>query len=341
MLSPRHVGWARGEVLGGRSLQHFTQGIPPLTENYVLQTSCKALEALGLISRDMETGAWVPAEEWEFLTMTWELRQFLRESVTLGRLALKICDAIERKAMGMIKTRNATAAPADYKANKKADKDKNAIYVPFFYSILLQLVDRTPHKDTSPFPPLQQHALFTDAHPQAKEVFEHFQKLFEVDQSEYPANLSHLRDPVQPGTPLDSTLWHCILDKYVVHTLSEAQKQDIKQRIWHVGTIVKNMHSSLWPCDRYTGVSVDGKVVNAPPIPGCLRTCFVALKYLNSELVRGQINFSDVSSSEVETRSDPKGMARTNQAAPWSDTTDCEPSPPLFAPYCVAVGKLW
>ena len=102
-----------------------------------------------------------------------------------------------------------------------------------------------------------------------------------------------MKSSVPPGTPLDSTLFYCILDKEFVYTLSEEKKQNIKARIWHVGTTVKTMANMLWPNNRYCSV-----------MSSCLYTCFRHLYYLNTELIRGQVNFEDISSASKEAKID-------------------------------------
>ena len=102
MLSTRHVGWARAEVLGGRSLLEFSRGdhnlTPPTTtttspttttsttthtataggggaagtehSNYVLSYSKQAMIDLHFIAvdEDSPTRAYIPSEEWEILS---------------------------------------------------------------------------------------------------------------------------------------------------------------------------------------------------------------------------------------------------------------------------------
>ena len=92
MLSTRHVGWARAEVLGGRSLLEFSRGDHNLTptttsstttphtaagggggaehSNYVLSYSKQAMIDLHFISvdEDAPTRAYIPSEEWEILS---------------------------------------------------------------------------------------------------------------------------------------------------------------------------------------------------------------------------------------------------------------------------------
>ena len=171
----------------------------------------------------------------------------------------------------------------------KAEKEKDAKYVPFFYSIILQLIDRTPYiydKHTN-LPPLQQHTLFSNTHPNEQKLFQEWSELYLNDQNDIPHYLAdHLKNKVVPGTLLDATLFYCILDKEYIHTLSEDKKKEIKQRIWHVGSTIKIIHNCIWSNNRYCNTMIN-----------CLRTCFRCLYYLNTELMRGQINFPDVSAA--------------------------------------------
>ena len=64
----------------------------------------------------------------------------------------------------------------------------------------------------------------------------------------------HLRDPVGPyeedgttPTRLDADLFNCLLDRNYCHTLSDNDKQNVKDRLWKLGTIVRTIHNCSWP----------------------------------------------------------------------------------------------
>lgn len=96
------------------------------------------------------------------------------------------------------------------------------------------------------------------------------------------------------------------------------------------------MWNNLWPCNEFYEVF------------GVLHTCFRRIWYLNTELVRSQIHFDDVSASDQESKADVGRETRLlPQAAPWSDnnlsdTTYSTPVPfALAAERCITRMKDW
>lgn len=327
MLATRYVGWSRNEGQGGRSLEEFSSGQPLSPSQYTLEYSRRALTDLGLITQSEETGELLPSEEWESLVLVWELRSKVSESVILGRLLSELCVAVEKKTKDLMLSPAAQAAVAA--GDRAGTKERDNKYVPFFYSILLQLIDRHPHGESSGLPPLHELPEFSPAHPFAHKMFFEWSELFQKDQESMPDYLAHLKSKVPPGTPLDSTLYSCILQPNLIHTFSDERKQQLKSRIWSIGSTVKTMLNSLWPNNRY-----------CTSIAACLRVCFKNLFYLNSELVRAQINFDDVASAAKEKRTDREVgllLPITDQAKPWHDTVEQDTTAARPVPFCEAV----
>lgn len=325
LLATRYVGWSRSEGQGGRSLDEFASGRALAPSQYTLEYSRRVLTDLGLIVQSAETGEWLPSEEWESLVLVWELRSKVSESVILGRLLPELSLAIEKKTRDLMLSPAAqTAVPNERAATKERDNK----YVPFFYSILLQLIDRHEHDPQSGLPPLHELPEFSPAHPFAHKMFFEWSELFKKDQESMPEYLAHLKAAVPPGAPLDSTLYNCILQPNLVHSFSGERKQQLKARIWSVGSTVKTMLNSLWPNNRYCN-----------SMAACLRVCFRHLFYLNAELVRAQINFDDVSAAAKEKRTDREvgqALPVTEQAKPWHDTTESDGAPAHPVPFCEA-----
>jgi hypothetical protein len=248
MLAPRHVGWARTESLGGRSLEEFLSG-QTLSKNG-FQESLNALEALGFIEQHRHRGEWVPVHSMEILSMVWELRNYPEESVCVGRMLPQLYEEIQ----GELLLRSRQDAKDEATMSKEEKKDKTRRLVPYFFSIILQLIDRYPHDPESGVPPLHEHTLFGLDHPHEREVFQKWEKIFEENYNEMPQEFHHLRSKVAPGTPLDGTLYFLIEDRHFADNLSNERKKSLKERIWHVGSILQRMKNSLLLDDQYCDV---------------------------------------------------------------------------------------
>jgi hypothetical protein len=301
MLSTRHVGNSRLENLGGRTLNEYVNNIEiAVEENFSLQHSKKALETLNLIETT-EDGSNVRAVENDaLLTMVWELRNHQVESIALGRLIPEIYEEM---------------LPISRNLSEKRNPKGILELVPSFFVTMILLCDRHPCKEgdisLEDLPYFKQERNMTH--------LTKWQSLFESDWNQYPAHLEHLRSDVTPGTPLDSILLRSVIDRNFCFTLTDSVKQELKQRMWSIGTILRIMHNSLWPHSAYFNV-----------LESILRACFNHLKYLNSELVRAQIDFDNLAEFERESRTDnayqvvpPKEMSL------WSDNTSYE-EPSIF-----------
>merc|ERR1719453_1317743 len=108
VLAPRHSGWARGNVLGGRTLLEHCQMANPngdirMTADMILNNSRYTMDVskhimvdLGFISFDAETNRYIPNPEKQIsyatLAVTWHLRGKVWESISVG---LCLADIIE------------------------------------------------------------------------------------------------------------------------------------------------------------------------------------------------------------------------------------------------------
>ena len=104
-----------------------------------------------------------------------------------------------------------------------------------------------------------------------------WQGLFADLQAQCP---EHLRDSVPPvladgvtPTPLDGTLFQCLLDRHFVHTLSDDGKQNIKEKLWHLGEVLQVVHNTLWVNNAYYSA-----------LTIVVRNAFKKIQYVNTEL---------------------------------------------------------
>ena len=134
ILSPRHVGWGRCEVLRNQTLSDFvSRGNSTETggASYTFDKSLKILENLNLISRnEADPDVWEANETYEVdkhqLVMLWELRGMTFESITLAKLFVDLLEEI-RPISGLISETN---------------REKGVMITDFLLSLFLTIVDR-------------------------------------------------------------------------------------------------------------------------------------------------------------------------------------------------------
>jgi hypothetical protein len=263
--------------------------------------------------------------------MVWELRNNVPESVCLGRLLIELNNEVDAKVREMLlNNQQSSISVESSQQDYKKDKAMYARLVPFFFSIILQILDRRPHDEsTSKCSSLQSHSLFGADRPQERDTFNRWRKKIYEDQIALPSHLGKLRlfNGATENTELDGTLFQCCLDRDFVFSLSDSQRQAVKQRIWHVGSTLKTMHNTLWPCSNFEKLT---KI---------LHSCFRHLWYINSEIVRSQVNFPDISSSSRETRADRNAASpdRPEKAMPWKDNDKYSEMRSTPVPYCTAI----
>jgi len=314
MLSPRHAGLGRVETVGRRTLSELTSGKPEI-EDFALSTSRSCLEDLKFIKE--VDGQWVPNEDYEMnyalLSMVWELRKMPQESITLGRLLPELIDDF-RPLTALI-------------SETKRDKVEGVVFQ--FFACLLNLVGRCAPMEGGLV--LHENPFFSLG--DRKATFEKWAKLFASIQNECP---EHLRDPVQPflpdgsPTPLDGTLFQCLLDRNFVHTLTDDGKQNIKKKLWHLGEVLQSMHNALWVNNKYYSV-----------LTLITRNAFKKIQYVNTELLAAVIDFDNVASASRESRTDTDAVALkpSEKALPWSDCSVEEGSEIKPNSWTSAIGK--
>lgn len=246
--------------------------------------------------------------------IVWELRMYLAESITIGRLLPKLLDEIEPISRGIV--RDITSGKDTSKLNVALNK-----ILPF----LLQLIDRVPCKEGEV--PMQESSYLSEDHLDRKNMFDKWGKIFKGEQETLPESLSYLRSVVKPGDPLDGKLMKILLQENL-DGIMEQDKQELKARLWKVGNILLTIHNIVWTYTPYFEVF-------EAIFRGAFKRCF----YLNSELIRGFINFDDASSQDRESRTDSAETAKmaSTVSAKWADNDNYEPPSIFINPWNVAI----
>lgn len=308
------------QAIAGRSLEEFVIGEDTSPADN-LERSKQTLIDLNLITADSE-GNWEPTMQREVLSMVWQLRGNVNESVCIGQLLPQLYNEIEQRIRDIKNNQG-----SDQAFGSRKDKDLHQRLVPMVFSIILQICDRFPRDPESTLPPLHEHHHFSSDRPIDRDVFFHWTDLIRENQESLPPHLQHMRLPVDFDTPLDATFFQCVLDQHFIYSLTDRQKQQMKARMWHVGTTIQIMWNSLWPCPEFYEIF------------GCLHTCFRHLWYLNTELVRSQINFTDISAAERESKNSGPAK-RIPQAELWSDNDESDATNVQPVSIAIASGKL-
>ena len=277
ILSPRFVGWGRVEALGGRYLREFIARAGAGEPNYTFETSKKTLVELGFI-QERSPGQLVPAAGYSYpiLSAVWMLRSFLPQSILLGRIVPELHEDISSIAH---------------------DESKIEDFKQQFFAMLLMFVDR--HACQPGAVPMHEHPYFNDE--KRREKFDKWARIYKQEYYNIPADMPHLRPAVPPPpeaseedhAPLDSTMLNIILqtNDANMNTMSEDEKQSLKNRIWHIGTIIMIFHNSLWVQSEY--------------YPTICKLCYKVFRHvqrLMNDIISNQINFENISSIEQERR---------------------------------------
>ena len=239
---------------------------------------------------------------------------YLSESITLGRLLPKLHDELEPISRTIV--RDITQGKDTSKLNVALNK---------FFPVILQLIDRVPCKDGDT--PMHESSYLSEDHLERKNLFDKWGKIYAEEQESLPESLSYVRSPVKPGEPLDGKLLKILLQENLDGIL-EKDKQALKERLWKVGNILLTIHNIVWTFTPYFEVF-------EAIFRGAFKRCF----YLNSELIRGFINFDDVSAQDRESRTDTAENAKmaNNISSKWADNDNYEPHSIFTNPWNTAI----
>eukprot|EP00598_Pedospumella_elongata_P005679 CAMPEP_0184977194 /NCGR_PEP_ID=MMETSP1098-20130426/7922_1 /TAXON_ID=89044 /ORGANISM="Spumella elongata, Strain CCAP 955/1" /LENGTH=1647 /DNA_ID=CAMNT_0027500153 /DNA_START=145 /DNA_END=5088 /DNA_ORIENTATION=- len=328
VLSPRHVGWNRAEVVAGRTLDEHVSKREMAVKHYTMDESTQCMMDLGILTQNA-AGMYVPNQgngyNMALLSIVWHLRDRMHESATIGVLFPEIMSQF-------------IEIVRDISLNeKKLTNEKTEAAVYKFFVVLALLVNRTSYeqaaasglKQAGTTPVVAAEDGTTDlssgavrlqdvqyfALPAHNQFLAEWTGLFKESQTRMiPDRWAALRDPVSPDVDIDGTFFQCILDRRCVHLLSDLRKQEIKAQLWHAGNVLRTFKNCSWPEESFNRVAFI-----------IFRTAFDKVKYLNSELIRGKIDFVDISSLEREKRVDTEAsIVRPLEAQLWSDNEEKE-----------------
>jgi hypothetical protein len=321
ILSPRHVGYARANVIGGVSLANFLQG--RLDVENTLEVSKRTLLELGFITPARNSRGvvqYIPNSicqyNYQILSIMWEMRKHPYESITLGMCFNRIVEDF----MTFLR---------ELRMNEKMEnaKTRNEIMEPqihLFFVIMTQLVCRVAWRERPElsYTPVKMQEIRFFSVDSRREVYDRWTKLFAMQQGFQPPETDedrsalsgsvtngyeHLRDPVTPSMELDGTLLMCCLDAKYVHTLDDVHKQEMKELIWQLGCLIKIMHNCAKTNENYVRF-----------VYFVLNNAFKKMKNLLAELVIDVVDFSDCSSYGVEHRR-PRAAVVTGRPTNWND----------------------
>lgn len=250
ILSPRHVGWNRAEVIGGRTLyeqvtaaskqqQQQQQKDDELNSlHYTMEESKNIMLDLEFITFDPHNKCFLPNKQsghtYASLSVIWQMRACVHESVSMGMLFPMIMDSLNLQVGSMSLN------------EKKQNADKIEQLVLRFFVIVTLIIGRKSYdevidsfKSSSPTttsstsiqqPIIDESTVLSGAlkledlpffthYPSNKEYLHEWSNRFQHIQSKliHDVNYPALCDPVTSEIALDGTLFHCIYDRrYVI-----------------------------------------------------------------------------------------------------------------------------
>lgn len=303
-------------TLGAGTLNEFVTGSDVPARNYAMSYSKHLMIDLGFI-QEAGDAHWEPVRDYSVLNLIWELRGCGYVSILIGRVLPQIHEEMTNKLAELRDNRRFKEGNSAVLEEKEKIRRLNL----FFFSIILPLVDRVPHDPRRGLPPLHEHSDFSTDHPQQLALLNKWTRIFKEDFESYaPEHLARFPDircEIGPDTPLDSAMYECVRDRNFMFTLDTDAQQELKGRIWRVGTVLKAMHNMLWTNSKYFN--------ELEPIT---RSCYRSLRYLNAEIMRDTTNFvavCDVALERREHRERGRGGADfpsiPREALPWADIT--------------------
>lgn len=282
VLSERFCGWGRVETLGGRYLQEYCRGEPldAASTNFSLVESKQKILELGFVEQEQDGRLTIPEHmPYEVLCMMWELRGNIGEALTFGRAIPLLHEEIL--------------------AQCRSDKVLLEQFHYTFIAILLQFLDRTPYRETVASDvdddsiPVYRKAMHKNGiyrNESREKILTKWSQVYDELWSSIPESLHHLRSPVAPFSDLDGLLLYAVTSENldVLNQLSRVEKQELQDRIYRFGTVVKIAHNSLWPNSEYYSTVVL-----------LLWMTFAHIRKILLQLVSSEINFANVSSDVV------------------------------------------
>ena len=281
ILSERFCGWGRVETLGGRYLQEFCRGeaLDP-SSNFSLDESKQKLLKLGFVKQEEDGRLTLPKRiPYEVMCMMWELRGNIGEALTFGRAIPLLHEEILTQCRG--------------------DKVLLEQFHYTFIAILLQFLDRNPYRETISSDldddsiPVYRKAMHKNGiyrNESREKILSKWSQTYDKLWNSIPESLHHLRSPVKPGQELDGLLLYAVTSENldVLNQLSRVEKQELQDRIYRFGTVVKIAHNSLWPNSEYYSTVVL-----------LLWMTFAHIRKILLQLTSSEINFANVSSDIV------------------------------------------
>ncbi len=309
MLSSRFTGIGRTAIVGGETLHEYVERDnrnalitnpaekekkPSQDSSYTFTKSRELMSELGFVDDGEVVPADKPFSSYQHLALIWTLRDFGVQGITLGMLLTDMYYHLKPTAHMITEKKT------------EADKAKMVDHRDKFTALLLCLVDRreyVPPKEGVPaaeaaIPALQDNPYFNP--DDKKKILEDWEKKFADLQERLP---EEVKDPVKPGKKLDGTLFACLLDRNLCQELSDNTKQLLKDRYWSVGQIVRHLHNCTWTDDEmYKTITL------------VTRNVYLSIRYLNGELIRGMVDFINVSDISYE-KKDAKEFITKKAAA--------------------------
>ena len=129
-----------------------------------------------------------------------------------------------------------------------------------------------------------------------EKLAEHQEKIMTMNGGSL-AGKERLMLPVPIGEPLDDKLFVALREDNTTH-VEKQYRQEIKERVWHLGVVLRTLHNNLYvKKDKYGSLAEENKY---HVMEKCLRKCFNRIKYVARDLIQETIDTPNACSHENE-----------------------------------------
>mmetsp|Transcript_21426 Transcript_21426/g.32870 ORF Transcript_21426/g.32870 Transcript_21426/m.32870 type:complete len:654 (+) Transcript_21426:2068-4029(+) len=255
------------------SLEEFTNGVRrPADEcDDKVNELLESMKKLGFELRSTVNGdSAMHNDARPAMCMTWELRDYLAESVILAY-------ALPELMADFVKDRFNFKRAED-------DAGSEAIQIEFM-AVLLHIVDRKPVPPGKI--PLDQISWLAKS-PERKARWDKWEKILIESQTRLeslpPEHAKALQLAVAPGQPIDAAVFEVYKDRRLppAGAITSLERHLLKSRIWHVGNILMKCHNCL---------QLPGEYIPLAPL---LRKCCQRVKYILADDIKADVDERDV-----------------------------------------------
>ena len=243
--------------------------VPDQVDDYY-ECSSNLLQAINLIDEDKN-----PTAGFTGLTMMWELRHIIPQALVLTKCLPRLME--------------------EFVVGKSMDHAERETVQIEFYTRLLHILEMGRTADvpdgTTPLAELS----YINKDDERKSSWDDWDALIQTTQDELDGlddeikaglevsgGLAGLKLAKPVGAPLDSRLFDIVKNNKLPTDLPSAEKYELKQRLFELGTVLLKMHNCLCQPGEYQKMEL------------VTRKCFTRIKYILADSIKDETDLPDV-----------------------------------------------